>query len=107
MNNGLFGIGAKTDMWGRRRSTKEIKREVLAQNRRRGREGEEVAKMQLALQGYETERTGRGSDLRARRRDFTGRVIESKLIEVKTGNAKLSALQKKTKPRVMRVRTLF
>lgn len=107
MINGIFGV-PRTDAFGRKRSTKAIKRDVIAQNRRRGRDGEEVAKMQLAMQGYEVERTGRGSDFRARRRDvFTGRVVESKLVEVKTGNAKLSRLQRKTKPNVMRVNTWF
>jgi hypothetical protein len=33
-----------------------------------------------------------------RKRDiFTGRVVKSKLVEVKTGNSQLSSLQKKTK----------
>lgn len=53
--------------------------------------------MYYALRGYEVERTGRGSDFRVRRRDlWTGRVVESKLVEVKTGKAKLSKLQRKT-----------
>jgi len=50
------------------------------------------------IKGYEVERTGRGSDFRIRKRDIlTGRVIESKLVEVKTPKSKLSKLQKKTK----------
>lgn len=56
--------------------------------------------MRAQLAGYEVERTGRGSDFRIRRRDMlTGRVVESRLVEVKTGNSKLSKLQKRTKKR--------
>jgi HJR/Mrr/RecB family endonuclease len=108
MSLGMFGTGVKTDLWGRKRPAQEVRREILAENRRRGREGEEIAKTRLALQGYEVERTGRGSDYRARKRDlFTGKVVESRLVEVKTGSAKLSRLQRRTKPRIMRVQTWF
>ena len=57
-------------------------------------------RINYALRGYEVERTGEGSDFRVRRRNpFTGRVVESKLIEVKSGKSKLSNLQQKTKKR--------
>jgi hypothetical protein len=50
------------------------------------------------MQGYEVERTGRGSDYVRRKRDiFTGRVTKTEHVEVKSGNAILSPLQKKTK----------
>ncbi|MCD5401632.1 hypothetical protein LR013_03470 [candidate division NPL-UPA2 bacterium] len=53
--------------------------------------------MKYALRGYEVEKTGKGSDFRVRRRNlFTGSVVESKLIEVKSGKSKLSKLQQKT-----------
>ncbi|VVB81628.1 Uncharacterised protein [uncultured archaeon] len=104
MNYG-FGFGPK--------STKQIRRETVERNRQQGRAGEEQVKTQYALRGYEMERTGRGSDFRARKRDWlTGRVTESKLVEVKTGNAKTSKLQERTKRKqsnykVERVRPLF
>ncbi len=77
---------------------KQLARERLDRIRRKGKAGEDQIAMRYALSGYEVERTGRGSDFRVRRRNlFTGRVVESKLIEIKTGRAKLSKLQKKTK----------
>ena len=52
------------------------------------------------FEGKEVVRTGRGSDYRERKRDpWTGRVTSSRLVEVKSGKAKLSKLQRKTKKR--------
>jgi len=45
--------------------------------------------------GFKVERTGRGSDFRVK----DPRTGRSRLIEVKSGNAKLSPLQQKTKKR--------
>jgi hypothetical protein len=100
------------DIFGRKKSKKQRKKEVLAENRAKGRAGEDIVRTEYALQGYEVERTGKGSDFRVRRRDiFTGRVIESKVVEVKTGKGQLSKLQKKTKRKkkykVERVDPLF
>ena len=84
-------------LFGRRKSKKQRKKEQLRENVRKGRAGEDQARMVYALRGYDVERTGKGSDFRARRRDmFTGKV-ESKRVEVKTGKSQLSKLQKKTK----------
>jgi hypothetical protein len=59
------------------------------------------------LRGYETERTGRGHDYRRRKRDpWTGQVIRSEVVEVKSGNAKLSPLQKKTKKKLSNYRVV-
>ena len=80
------------------RSKKQRQRDQIRQNFRKGRAGEDQVRMKYMMQGYEVERTGRGSDFRVRKRDpFTGRVRESKLVEVKTGRADLSDLQRKTK----------
>ncbi|MDG7015826.1 MAG: hypothetical protein JRM82_00440 [Nitrososphaerota archaeon] len=50
------------------------------------------------LGGYEVERTGRGSDYIRRKRDlWTGRVVRTEHVEVKSGHAKLSPLQQKTR----------
>lgn len=50
------------------------------------------------LRGVEVERTGHGHDYIERKRNlWTGRVTSTKYVEVKTGNARLSKLQKKTK----------
>lgn len=81
-------------------SKKLKKRLVLEENRIKGRLAEDIVKTRYFLSGYEVERTGKGHDFRVRKRDiFTGRVIESKLVEVKSGNAELSELQHKMKKR--------
>ena len=77
---------------------KQRKRRKLAEARRKGAAGEETYKWQATLQGKEVERTGRGHDFIERKRDFlTGRVTSTKYVEIKTGKARLSKLQKKTK----------
>jgi hypothetical protein len=89
---GLFDFGIKPP------TKKQRKRQTLRDNQAKGRAAEDQAMMRDNLMGYETERTGRGHDYRRRKRDpFTGRVIKSEPVEVKSGNAKLSPLQKKTK----------
>ena len=108
----VFGNITRTDIFGRKISKKQIKRDVIAENRRKGQAGEEAIRMRYALQGYEMERTGRGHDFRARKRDiFSGKVIESKVVEVKTGKSQLSKLQRKTKSKgnykVERVEPMF
>ena len=91
-------FGNRIDILGRRLSPKEARREVLGENRHRGRLGEENVKMGLQLRGYEVERSPKGKDFIVRKRDFlSGRVISTKHIEVKTGGAKLSKLQQSTK----------
>jgi predicted Holliday junction resolvase-like endonuclease len=77
---------------------KQRKRRKLEEARRKGRAGEEMYRFQATLQGKEVERTGRGHDFIERRRDlFTGKVTSTKYVEVKTGRARLSELQKNTK----------
>jgi len=85
----LFGFGRKTK--------KQRKREILKENKIRGKTAEDIVRMDYGMRGYEVERTGKGHDFRVRRRDLFGKVIESKVVEVKSGKAKLSKLQKKTK----------
>ena len=71
---------------------------IIRDNQRKGRVAEDIVRMRYLIRGYEVERTGRGHDFRVRKRNpFTGRVIESKLIEVKSGRANLSKLQQKIK----------
>jgi len=92
---GFFG---DYDVFGRKKPKKQLKRETLANSRAKGKAAEDWTVTSYSMRGYEVERTGRGSDFRVRKRDpFTGRVVESKLVEVKSGKAKLSELQKKTK----------
>ena len=98
MPRDIFGKLVKSDIFGRKISKKQIKREVIDENRRRGKAAEDSYVMKARLSGYEVERTGRGHDFRVRKRDpFTGKVTYSGVREIKSGNAKLSKLQQKTK----------
>jgi len=98
MPRDLLGRRVKSDVFGRKYSKKQIKREVIEENRRKGKAAEDAYTMKARLSGYEVERTGRGHDFRVRKRHpWTGRVVYSGLREVKSGNAKLSRLQRKTK----------
>jgi hypothetical protein len=82
--------------FGLKKSKKQRKRETLERNRRRGKWAEDIVAIQYGASGYEVEKVHKGADLRVRKRDpFTGRVTSTKLIEVKTGDARLSPLQKK------------
>ncbi len=89
---GFFDFGLRPP------TKKQRKRATLNENKRRGKAAEEQAMTRDRMMGYEVERTGRGHDYRRRQRDiFNGRVTRSEVVEVKSGNAKLSPLQKKTK----------
>ena len=96
-----------------KKSKKQRKRETIASNREKGRMGEDLVAMKYAMSGYEVDRTHpRGADMVVRKRDlFTGRVTSTRRIEVKTGDAKLSPLQKRMKrkkrTKVERVDSLF
>ncbi len=90
----IFGKIIKTDAFGRKVPIKEIRREILIENKRRGKAGENKYIMRARLAGYEVERTGRGSDFRIRKREIcTNKVTYTGLREIKTGNAKPSKLQ--------------
>lgn len=92
MYRGIFDSGFKPP------TKKEKKRATIRENQRWGRAAEEQAMMRDNFQGYETERTGKGHDYVRRKRDLlTGRIKKTEYVEVKSGNAKLSPLQKKTK----------
>ena len=76
---------------------KQRKRRKLEEARRKGRAGEEAYRFQAMLQGKEVERTGRGHDFKETTTNiWTGRK-STKYVEVKTGGARLSELQEKTK----------
>ena|SRR3989338_9234809 len=95
----IFGNIIKRDPWtGKKISKKQIKKDVINENRRQGKAAEDAYVMRAQLAGFEVERTGRGHDFRVRKRDhLTGNVTYSGLREIKSGKAKLSKLQKKTK----------
>jgi hypothetical protein len=97
------------DIFGIKRTKKQKQRDRLEANKRKGRAGEEDVKLKYMLNGWEIRKTGKGHDFVAEKRDNFGfgRVIKRKYVEVKTGNAKQSKLQRKTKPKVERVDPLF
>ena len=98
MPRDIFGRIVKTDIFGKKISKRQIKREVIGKNRLRGKAAEDSYVMKARLSGYEVERTGKGHDFRVRKRDpFTGKVTYSGVREIKSGNAKLSELQQRTK----------
>ena len=73
------------------------RRQINRENQEQGRRGEERVRMRRELQGWKMTRTGKGHDYKATRTDQrTGRK-KTEYVEVKTGDAKLSPLQKKKK----------
>ena len=80
-------------------SKKQIKREVLAENRANGKAAENSYQMNASLRGVEVERSPHGRDFIERRRDmFTGKVTRTTHVEVKSSStAPLSKLQQQTK----------
>lgn len=90
--------------WGNflygKRSKKEKQKETIASNRRKGAAAESEAMWEDRLRGYEVERKPHGQDyIRRKRNLWTGRVTKTEHVEVKSGKAKLSKLQAKTKKR--------
>lgn len=99
MARDFFGNLIKTDIFGRKKPKKQIKREVLEENRRRGKAAEDDYRMDAALRGVELERVPKGQDFIEKERDiWTGKVTRKTKVEVKSSyTAPLSDLQKKTK----------
>ena len=78
---------------------KEQNREHMRRVQDQGKSGEDQVRTKWQIRGYEIERTGRGHDFYARKRDpLTNRVVDSKYIEAKSGDhARPSKLQEKMK----------
>ena len=68
-------------------------------NKLDGRAGEILHGIKKLGEGIDIKRTGLGSDYSTQRNYLTGKTFPKKLHEVKTGNAKLSRLQRKTRRR--------
>ena len=99
MPRDIFGnIIRINPLTGKKIPAREIKKEVLNENRRKGKAAEESYKLRAQMSGYEVERTSRGHDFKVRKRDrVTGNVTYTGYREIKSGNAKLSKFQRKTK----------
>ncbi len=61
--------------------------------------------MNATLRGYEYRRTGKGSDFEERPITYWGKPKKWRKIDVKTGNAQLSDLQRKNGAKVVRMNT--
>lgn len=90
------------DLWNfdpfGKKSKKQIKQDTLANNRARGKAVEDQVRFEYELQGYSMHKTHTGRDFVATRRDiFTGKVVERRNVEVKSGNARLSDRQQEKK----------
>lgn len=114
MARDIFGRLIRTDIMGRKIPEKQLKREVLEENRRRGRAAEESFRMSTSLWVGEVERAPHGRDFIVRKRNFfTGRVERTTHVEVKSSQtAPLSKLQKEIKRRksnykVVRINPFF
>ena len=80
-----------------KKSKKQVKRDILEENRRKGRAAEDTVRFQYEIQGWQVEKTNKGPDFRMKRPNyFTGKT-EYKKVEVKSGNAHLSEYQKKVR----------
>ena len=76
---------------------KRSKREVIRDNAAKGKQWEDQVKFNHEMRGEKVERTGYGHDFKVTKTDpWTGKRT-AEYIEAKTGNAKLSKLQKKKK----------
>ena len=71
----------------------------LKLNKLNGSAGEILHGIKKLGEGLDINRTGLGSDYSSQRKYLTGQTFQKKLYEVKTGNAKLSKLQRKTRRR--------
>ena len=74
---------------------KKSKRQQIRDNADQGREGEAQVRSKYEMNGYTVKRTGQGSDYRVTKRNWLTGKLKAVYVEVKTGNAKLSPLQKK------------
>lgn len=73
------------------------KRAVIRDNAAKGKRAERAVRSEYEMAGYKTKQTGKGHDFKATRRNGLTGKKDTKYVEVKTGNAKLSPLQKKKK----------
>ena len=73
------------------------KKNVIRDNAAKGEAGERRVKSRYEMSGYKMKRMGRGHDFKATRNNWLTGKKETKYVEVKTGGAKLSPLQKRKK----------
>lgn len=79
---------------------KKSRKQVNRENQEQGKAGERKIREEYEFSGYKVTRTGKGHDLKAEKKDWFIGKKKTKYIEVKTGNSKLSKLQKKKQSRL-------
>ena len=102
-------MGILEDIVYGKRTKKQVKRDTLAENVRRGKAAEEQFVFQQRLMGREVKRTGRGSDFEVRDvNPWSGRKGKPQKVDVKSSHtAELSPLQRKKKAKKVVVEPLF
>ena len=84
-----------------RNVSKARKRSTLSVNKSKGKMAESAFEGTQSMMGNTVTRTGRGHDYKVtHRHPFTGEYEGTSYHEVKSGNSKLSKLQKKTKKKM-------
>lgn len=83
-------------------TSRKSKREVIKANAAKGKRAERVVRTEYEMAGYKTEQTGKGHDFKATRKNLLTGKNDTKYVEVKSDNAKLSSLQKKKKEQLGR-----
>jgi len=78
-------------------SLRRSKRHIIRNNAAKGKAGERRVRDKYKRAGYRIKRTGRGHDFKATRTNRLTGKREIRYVEVKTGRAKLSPLQKRKK----------
>ena len=88
-------MGLFDALFGSKNTRKKSRRQTLRENQERGRMGERRTEFWIGSAGWDMKRDPKGQDYIATKYNpLTGRK-EKRYIEVKTGNAKPSPLQKK------------
>ena len=73
---------------------KKSRKQIIKENQERGKAGEDKIRSWYEFLGNKVTRTGRGSDFKIERKNYLTGEKERKWVEVKTGNSKLSRLQR-------------
>lgn len=78
---------------------KKSRREINKENQRYGKEGEEIARRKLEMEGLEVTRTGKGHDFKTEKKDWLTGKTEKEKVEVKTGDSQHTEKQENMKRR--------
>ncbi len=80
-----------------RKSKNQQRHDTLEKNKENGKIAENMYRTEADLNGVQYRRTGKGHDFEEKRYDYTTGKTQKIKVEVKSNNASLSKLQKKTR----------